>query len=319
MKRFRSLMVVAAGRDGGQWAVDQAAMLAIQNGATVTLVDAITPQSEFLEIAGPTGVESHAEAAKTKVDHLERLASPLRNRGIHVDCHVLEGDLADKTVEKIVLFGHDLLVKLAEHPEGMTQHLFGTVGQRLIRKCPCPVWVIKSVPTPTLKKILVAISPFPLEQRRHPMNVTMMEYAASLTRENNSELNVISVWPDLPMATRNEQSTVKELQDEALEEIIQPFRHQLTDLQTHFLEGDPGEAIIELVQSLDVDLLVLGTVCRSNTVFFSMGNTVEQVLQRVPCSVLAVKPDSLLSGVARAAQERSRVVDGAHDPVSGFS
>jgi nucleotide-binding universal stress UspA family protein len=41
MKQFRSLIVVVAGKDGGQLAVDQAATLAAQNSGTITLVDAI--------------------------------------------------------------------------------------------------------------------------------------------------------------------------------------------------------------------------------------------------------------------------------------
>ncbi|QDT60512.1 Universal stress protein E [Stieleria bergensis] len=310
MKQFRSLIVVVAGKDGGQLAVDQAATLAAQNSGTVTLVDAITPLSDFLEIAGSNAAECHDEASKLKTEHMERLAKPLRDRGTRVDCLLLQGDLAERTVERVIVHGHDLLLKTAEHPHGITQHMFGTVGQRLMRKCPCPVWIIKAAPEPKLKKILVAISPFPLEQQRHPMNVMMMKLATSLTCMNDCELNVVSVWPDLALATKNEQSETKLLQDEALEEIVGPYRCQVDDLQTHLLEGDPADAITGLTLKLDVDLLVLGTVCRSNFVFFTMGNTAEQVLQRVQCSVLAVKPDWFLASVAKAAQERSRLFDG---------
>lgn len=310
MKQFRSLIVVVAGKDGGQLAVDQAATLAAQNAASVSLVDAITPIDDFLDIAGSNAADSYDEATKLKLEHMERLAKPLRDRGIKVDCVLLQGDLAEKTVERVIVRGHDLLLKTAEHPHGITQHLFGTIGQRLMRKCPCPVWIIKAVPEPRLKKILVAISPFPLEQKRHPMNVTMMKLATSLTCMNDCELNVVSVWPDLDLVTKHDESETKLLQEEALEEIVGPFRNQVDLLETHMLKGDAADAITRLTQTLEIDLLILGTVCRSNFVFFTMGNTAEQVLQRVQCSVLAVKPDWFLSSVAKAAQERSRLFDG---------
>ena len=310
MKKFRSLIVVVAGKDGGQLAVDQAETLAIQNSAPVTLVDAITPLSDILDLPGSDSGDFYYEAANLKTEHMERLAKPLRDRGITVDCLLLQGDLAEKTVERVIVHGHDLLLKTAEHPLGITQHLFGTIGQRLMRKCPCPVWIIKALPEPRLKKILVAISPFPFEQQRHPMNVMMMKLATSLTCMNDCELHVVSVWPDLGLATKHERSETKLLQDEALEEIVGPYRCQVDDLQTHLLEGDPADAITHLTQKLDVDMLVLGTVCRSNFVFFTMGNTAEKVLQRVQCSALAVKPDWFLSSVAKAAQERSSLFDG---------
>jgi len=310
MKRFRCLIVPVSGKDDGQSAVDQAATLAIQNDATVTLVDAITPIHEFLSITGTASAQLHSDTADRKNAHMETLAKPLRDRGIHVACQLLEGDLAEMTVKRVIQNRHDLLLKSAEHPEGITQHVFGTAGQRLMRKCPCPVWIIKTLPESRLDKILVAISPFPLEQKRHPMNVMMMELASSLASKNSCELNVVSVWPDLLTDARSEQCETQLLQEEALEEVVGPYRRQVTQLHTHLLQGDAGDSITRLSQTLDADLLVLGTVCRSNFVFFTMGNTAEQVLQRAQCSVLAVKPDWFLTSIAKAAKERSRLLDG---------
>ena len=241
---------------------------------------------------------------------MRTLAKPLRDRGIPVACHLLEGDLSELTVKRVIQNRHDLLLKSAEHPEGITQHVFGTTGQRLIRKCPCPVWIIKTLPESRLDKILVAISPFPLEQKRHPMNVMMMELATSLASKNDCELNVVSVWPNLLTDARSELTETRVHQQEALEEVVGPYRRQHTRLHTHLLQGDAADSITRLSQTLDVDLLVLGTVCRSNFVFFTMGNTAEQVLQRAQCSVLAVKPDWFLTSIAKAAKERSRLLDG---------
>ena len=166
MKKFRSLIVVVAGKDGGQLAVDQAETLAIQNSAPVTLVDAITPLSDILDLPGSNSGDFYYEAANLKTEHMERLAKPLRDRGITVDCLLLQGDLAEKTVERVIVHGHDLLLKTAEHPLGITQHLFGTIGQRLMRKCPCPVWIIKALPEPRLKKFWL-----PLVRSRLSSNV----------------------------------------------------------------------------------------------------------------------------------------------------
>jgi nucleotide-binding universal stress UspA family protein len=46
-----------------------------------------------------------------------------------------------------------------------------------------------------------------------------------------------------------------------------------------------------------IDLIVMGTVGRSGISGLFIGNTAEKVLQKVDCSVLAVKPEGFVSPV----------------------
>ena len=80
------------------------------------------------------------------------------------------------------------------------------------------------------------------------------------------------------------------------------------------MHGDPSETIVNLTQKMDVDLLVLGTVCRSNFVLFTIGNTAERVLNEVQCSVLAVKPEAFLENVLKGSVERSLLTKGLLNP-----
>lgn len=54
---------------------------------------------------------------------------------------------------------------------------------------------------------------------------------------------------------------------------------------------------LKLSAALALVLLVMGTVTRTGIQGFLIGNTAEQILQRVACSVLAVKPDGVVSPV----------------------
>ena len=65
----------------------------------------------------------------------------------------------------------------------------------------------------------------------------------------------------------------------------------------HLLKGDAGSQIPGLVVKESIELLVMGTVARSGIPGFFMGNTAEKILNHVPCSVLAVKPDGFVSPV----------------------
>ena len=65
----------------------------------------------------------------------------------------------------------------------------------------------------------------------------------------------------------------------------------------HMVEGAPGVALPPLVERLDVDLVVMGTVGRTGLKGLIMGNTAETILRSVRCSVLAVKPEGFVTPV----------------------
>ena len=307
MKRFRSIVVVVSGKDHGQAAIEQAANLAIKNSAKITLVDAISQFSSVFDPAGAMAAEvQHDLVRKQKKESMEQLARPLRDAGISVACQMFEGDLAEKTIECVISQHHDLLLKSAEHPQGIAQRVFGTVGQRLMRKCPCPVWIIRVDERPTSNRILVAIRPLATDQKRHPMNVAMMDMASELSIQFDCELHVVYVWPEPLDETRSEHQEIEKLQTDSLEQLIGPYRAQVP-IHTHFLQGNPGNMIAHLAQKLEVDLLVMGTVCRSNFVFFTIGHTAERLLDEVQCSVLAIKPEKFQAQVFKGEEARSRL------------
>jgi nucleotide-binding universal stress UspA family protein len=63
------------------------------------------------------------------------------------------------------------------------------------------------------------------------------------------------------------------------------------------LKGEAGALIPELAEKMEVDLIVMGTVGRGGIAGLLIGNTAEEILQQVDCSVLAVKPDGFVSPV----------------------
>ena len=62
-------------------------------------------------------------------------------------------------------------------------------------------------------------------------------------------------------------------------------------------ESSAPEAIIRQVRKHQIDLLVMGTVCRTGLSGFFIGNTAEKVLGNVDCSVLTLKPEGFVSPV----------------------
>jgi len=67
--------------------------------------------------------------------------------------------------------------------------------------------------------------------------------------------------------------------------------------RVHLVKGNLGTMIPQLAEKEQVDLIVMGTVCRTGLAGFFIGNTAERVLQQVDCSVLTVKPDGFVTPV----------------------
>ena len=59
---------------------------------------------------------------------------------------------------------------------------------------------------------------------------------------------------------------------------------------THLLKGWPRDEIPAFAKKVKADLVVMGTVARTGIPGFFMGNTAETILNKLDCSVLAIKP-----------------------------
>jgi nucleotide-binding universal stress UspA family protein len=69
------------------------------------------------------------------------------------------------------------------------------------------------------------------------------------------------------------------------------------DPRIHFVMGRPASGIFEIVVREGIDLLVIGTVSRTGVGGLVIGSTAEEVIGKATCSLLAVKPDELVSPV----------------------
>ena len=67
--------------------------------------------------------------------------------------------------------------------------------------------------------------------------------------------------------------------------------------RVHLLNGEPDGLIPELSNKERVDLVVMGTLSRTGIPGLFIGNTAEKILQKINCSVLAVKPDGFKTPV----------------------
>jgi nucleotide-binding universal stress UspA family protein len=68
--------------------------------------------------------------------------------------------------------------------------------------------------------------------------------------------------------------------------------------QTQLVQGTPSHQLPKLAEEINADLVIMGTVARSGIAGILIGNTAENVLSQLQCSVLAIKPRDFVSPVS---------------------
>jgi nucleotide-binding universal stress UspA family protein len=206
---------------------------------------------------------------------------------------------------------------------GAHSFLFGGTDQHLLRKCPCPVWIMVGDTSANYRQILAAVDFDPwgeddAESRAEDsLNRQILGLAASLAASDFAQLHLVHAWQsitdnvirvfssELPddeaAASRARERREHQFRLELLEKKI---RDQLGSETYRYLsprfrlrEGNPRDVIPELAAELDADLVVMGTVGRTGIPGLLIGNTAEVILNNLECSVLAVKPEGFVTPV----------------------
>jgi nucleotide-binding universal stress UspA family protein len=205
---------------------------------------------------------------------------------------------------------HDLVMTTAGDGGALKEKLFGSTAMHLMRKCPCPVWVIKPSRPERYTRILAAVDPVPLEEGQYAINIKIMDLATSLARRDACELVVVHTWTfpaedslrsGYLVASNELERWVGEAGDlhrRRLAELLRPYALEDLKSQVYMLKGEPGDMIPQLAAKMEVGLIVMGTVSRTGVAGFLMGSTAERILRQADCAVLAVKPEGFVTPVS---------------------
>ena len=319
MKRFKNiLLVIGPAADDVATvlpALSLALSLAGRNQARLTLISVVE------ELPPDLGLQGGGQAAEGLFERLmEDSCEQLRSRieaidttGIEVDTRVVSGTPFLAIIRQVLRDRHDLVMVTTEGSDGLKARLFGNNTMHLMRKCPCPVWAIKPTPQQRFSRILAAVDPGSLDDDHHNLDRLVMDLATSLAQSDGSELHVVHAWHipgerqirnrgvilprELDMLLRRVRDRRQMQIDDLLKHYSSPDSSLLPSPRVHLIEGRAGEEIPELVRREGIDLLVMGTVCRTGVAGFFIGNTAEGVLANVDCSVLSVKPEGFVTPV----------------------
>jgi len=282
--------------------------LARRNQAKLTVVDVIEEDSW---VSGEIyGLEPFQElkqlVSEERQKELDIVIEPLRQQGLDVRVKLLFGKPFLEIIREVLRENHDLVMKTAQGEGGLKGMLFGSTAMHLMRKCPCPVWVVKRGENERFDRIIAAVDPDPLDEQRNQLNFKIMDLATSLAKIEQSIL-LVSLYGETILRSgrgrmnREEIDTmVREAEaehKERLNNLLQKYKLQDLKHRVHLIKGEAGRVIPELAEKKRADLIVMGTLSRSGVAGFLIGNTAEKIIHEVDCSVLTAKPDGFVTPV----------------------
>jgi nucleotide-binding universal stress UspA family protein len=307
MERFRKILVYANTDRRHNHALDRAGVLARRTGAVLKVVDIVAAPPN-LPPSYTTGGEPLQEAVvKEKRQRLQQVVAPLRAARIHVETEVLAGSAFVEIVKEVMRNGHDLVFKTAT-PDGSTRQ-FGSTAGHLIRKCPCPVWIVKPMADFHGPRVLAAIDPLSSAVGAYELNSNIVDLARAVAASEGGELHLVHVWRAPYEETLSQSGSIgkadldeyvrstKEEVRTAFNDFVSQLGFKLTGRRKHILRGDPGTVIPRFAANKRFDLLVMGTTAQTADAGVLIGDTAERILGQAQCSVLVVKPDSFRSVV----------------------
>lgn len=274
----------------------------VSRGGTIRLFD-VLPEFTVLERAV---IPERLQALYTREREYE-----LREAARDVEVthrllvEVLTGSAVVSVVQTVLKRRLDLLLK----PTAVSteDEPVGALDMKLIRKCPCPVWLVRRGAAHPALTVLAAINPFDADTGGDGLNQSILRYAIGIATADAANVHVVAAWSlygEQLLRRGLGPEEVDHYVDELRSRVEDAFRSELKphtaieDANKHVICGDAADVIVGLADQLAADVVVMGTVGRGGLSGVLIGNTAETVLRRVRCEVLAVKPTGFVSPIA---------------------
>jgi len=312
---FKSVLAVCDGGRGDATTLAIAADIVSDSGGQLMVMGLVDPPSGLPRLARRTGVDPGDIVERLVVEERRRLRSLLAQLSVPHEIEVCSGKPFLEIIRDVIAAGRDLVIKAAEASAGGPRSLFTSTDQHLLRKCPAPVW-LHMPDTPRPARAVLAAVDVDLDATSQPetlqrLNRHVVETAAKTAQLTGATLHVLHAWnapgEGMMWMWSNAPDPKSEV-DAYLQWVFDQSRHNIdklvdglavppANLHKHSVRGEARDVIPQQVVKLGIDILVMGSIARTGIPGFIIGNTAEDVLNRVECSVVIVKPPGYVSPV----------------------
>ena len=301
------ILVVVDPTESAQPALARAAALARHTRSRLELFicayDAQLLETQFVSAAALA--KARAAFLDGHMHRLRSLARPLLDEGLSVTVDARwDTPLHEGIVRKAIDTQADLVVKDTHYHPLIKRSIFTNTDWHLISACPAPLWLVQPRTIAVKPCFVAAIDPLHEMDKPAELDHAIMTAATELAAATGGETHAYHAFDIASTLAVSVPLTapivlpVKEI-IEAVSAQHTSATYELTDRyrvpreRVHIHQGGTRDGLIALADRLRADVVVMGAVSRRGLSRIFIGNTAEDVLDKIGCDVLVVKPPAL--------------------------
>jgi universal stress protein E len=237
-------------------------------------------------------------------EQLEQLAKSLREQDIDVSIDATFcNPLHEGVLRKLAKMPVDMVIKDTHHHSLLRRTFITNTDWQLIRSCSAPLLLVKETVWAQHPVLLAAIDPSHTNDKPAVLDGEICAWTTTLASRLHGNASALHTFIPgtllMGSITAGALAVASTISAELIEEEKQARLQMLLDTvspcgiasnNTHLVLGSPVETLPGESERLHVDIVVMGAISRSRMQRLFVGSTAEQVLERMPCDVLIVKP-----------------------------
>ena len=267
---FSNIFVVYDPTREEQLALDRAQLIAAETSASVHVFACI-----YGELDGKADkLQEIRSRLKQQKAQLDAAVAPLLAQGVEVSTEAeWDRDWYKAVVRASTRARADVVLKSSYKHRSSQRVLNKTSDFTLIRECLCPVLLVKEETPRNARKVLAAIDIREEKASYGKLNERIIDFTRQVMDSDSAEVHFINAHKDLAsFPDRNALIRNCGVESDRI----------------HIKLGKPEDVIAENARGLDVSLVVLGNSARTGLSALVNGNTVEKVVDKVECDILAL-------------------------------
>ena len=243
---------------------------------------------------------------RRQADHkLQAMIAALGPTKVKVTYETLLGRPFVELIHSVQQEGYDLLLTGTRGLSTVPSLLLGSTAKRLIRKCPCSVWVVKVDHSSPIPSLLVPVDMSDVSRKAFTEACRVARWAGATIHAlhvvDSSDIPPGFLEQQPPDAlTARWRERIHEMAEQHFDQFLMEATPSDVFVHRHLCWGNPAHEIREYAEQLKTPLIVMGTVGRTGMKGVLMGNTAERVLTTCECSILTVKPPGFASPIEPA-------------------
>jgi universal stress protein E len=308
MEKYKKILTVIDPSTDDQKALKRSIELARHTGGEITAFLTIYDFSYDMTtmLSGDEREAMRQSMINDRLQWLEEKISETDHDNITIKTNIIWHNRPFETIiKKVITENFDIVIKGTHQHDKFKSVIFTPTDWHILRKCPCPVLLVKEHNWPNNGNLLTALNIGSDDDEHKALNDKLTQEAINLSSLIKANIHLVNSYPGTPVniAIEIPEFNACEYNDTMLKH-HQTAMHNHADSfnvpleNTHVKEGLPEDVIQSVSQSIDAELVILGTVGRTGLSAALIGNTAEHVIDRLNCDVLAIKPNGYISPLA---------------------